>query len=240
MSNRQDMNASAGDAAKTFRGKLPGPPVFESKLEEREYIKFPLAQAFRMVCKRGYDEGVAGIDIQGTMTLYNLSNYLKDPIKPDCFWVNPFVRCISIIWCSYARACISNGPFRRLNIAVFMIHSVIHVARPDFMCAAHSHSKTLDPINQDMCAFYDVHEVEGKAIAEALGFKKDAILQNHGLLVATSTIEATLHFYITLERSCQAQLLVDAAAAGTGAKTVFVDSADAAQTSKSQSRSFFA
>jgi hypothetical protein len=42
------MNAAAGDAAKTFRGRLPGPPVFESKLEERDYVKFRLAQAFRI------------------------------------------------------------------------------------------------------------------------------------------------------------------------------------------------
>lgn len=75
-------------------------------------------------------------------------------------------------------------------------------------------------------------EVEGKAITEALGSKKAAILQNHGLLVATSSIEATVHFYITLERSCQVQLLVDATAAANGVKTVFIDRADATETAK--------
>jgi ribulose-5-phosphate 4-epimerase/fuculose-1-phosphate aldolase len=61
---------------------------------------------------------------------------------------------------------------------------------------------------------------------------KAAILQNHGLLVATSSIEATLHFYITLERSCEVQLWVHAAATASGVKTVFVDSADAVETAK--------
>lgn len=53
------------------------------------------------------------------------------------------------------------------------------------------------------------------------------ILQNHGLLVATPTIEATLHFYIALEKSCQVQLLADAAAAGTGGKTQIIAPEDA-------------
>ena len=39
------------------------------------------------------------------------------------------------------------------------------------------------------------------------------ILQNHGILVACPSIESTLAYYITLERCCQVQLLVDAAAA---------------------------
>lgn len=43
--------------------------------------------------------------------------------------------------------------------------------------------------------------------------------QNHGLLVATTNIEATLHFFVSLEKSCQVQLAADAAAAGTGRKT---------------------
>lgn len=44
-------------------------------------------------------------------------------------------------------------------------------------------------------------------------------MQNHGLLVATTNIEATLHFFVSLEKSCQVQLAADAAAAGTGHKT---------------------
>ena len=39
---------------------FPRPPVFEDKLREREYLKFRLAQAFRIFGHLGYDEGVAG------------------------------------------------------------------------------------------------------------------------------------------------------------------------------------
>lgn len=61
---------------------------------------------------------------------------------------------------------IDGGPNRMLNAAAFMIHSAIHAARPDVLCAAHSHSiygrafcslgRPLDIITQDACAFYNV------------------------------------------------------------------------------------
>ncbi|KAJ7827100.1 class II aldolase/adducin domain-containing protein [Mycena leptocephala] len=222
--------------SKTFRGKMPGPPVFATKLEEREFLKFRLAQALRIFGNRGFDEGVAG------------HITVRDPIRPDCFWVNPFGLHFKLIQPSdlllvdhkgqiLEESGQKDGPFRILNTAAFMIHSAIHAARPDVLCAAHSHStygkafsalgKTLDPISQDACAFYQDHalytqyngivldEVEGLAITEALGSKKAAILQNHGLL-----------------RACQVQLLADSAAAAHGGKTVHINPAQAAETGK--------
>ncbi|KAJ7671256.1 class II aldolase/adducin domain-containing protein [Mycena polygramma] len=238
---------------KAFKGKMPGPPVFATKLEEREFLKFRLAQAFRIFGNRGYDEGLAG------------HITIRDPIRPDCFWVNPWglhfklIQPADLLLVDHKGEVLDESghkdrPFRILNVAAFMIHSAIHAARPDVMCAAHSHSiygkafatlgKSLDPISQDACAFYEDHalytqfngvvldEAEGFAIAEALGTKKAAILQNHGLLVATSSIETTLHFYIALERACQVQLMADAAAAGYGGRPVSIDHAQAAETSK--------
>jgi ribulose-5-phosphate 4-epimerase/fuculose-1-phosphate aldolase len=59
-----------------------------------------------------------------------------------------------------------SGPSRYLNRAAYMIHSAVHEARPDILCAAHSHTihakafsalgVPLDPITQDSCAFYKV------------------------------------------------------------------------------------
>ncbi|KAI0636766.1 arad-like aldolase/epimerase [Trametes polyzona] len=217
-------------------GDLPLPPTFASKQLEREYIKFRLAQAFRIFGKLGYDEGVAG------------HITVRDSIRPDCFWVNPFGKHFSLIQPEdlllvdhHANVQVAeSGPNTLLNRAAFMIHSTIHAKRPDVNCAAHSHSifgrafstlgKELDIITQDSCAFYQDHgmydqyggvvlsEEEGENIAKALGNKKAVILQNHGLLVATNSIEATLHFFVSLEKSCQVQLAADAAAAGTGRK----------------------
>lgn len=39
---------------------IPAVPHFADKYEEREFLKFRLAQAFRIFGKLGYDEGAAG------------------------------------------------------------------------------------------------------------------------------------------------------------------------------------
>lgn len=87
-----------------------------------------------------------------------------------------------------------SGPLRLLNAAAFMIHSAIHTARADVLCAAHSHSihgrafstlgRELDMLTQDSCAFYKDHSVysqfngvvldeeEGAHIVQALGGRK--------------------------------------------------------------------
>ena len=122
---------------------------------------------------------------------------------------------------------------RPVNQAAFAIHSQVHAARPDVVAAAHSHSvygkswstlgRLLDPITQDACAFYDDHALfddytgvvldteEGKRIAYALGTGKAVILRNHGLLTVGHTVEEAVWWFITMERSCQAQLLAEAA-----------------------------
>jgi ribulose-5-phosphate 4-epimerase/fuculose-1-phosphate aldolase len=101
------------------------------------------------------------------------------------------------------------------------------------MAVAHAHSvygkawsslgRKLDPITQDSCAFYNDHVLfdvfngvvldtrDGELLAKCLGDNKAAILQNHGLLTVGETVEAAAWWYITLERSCQAQLLAEAA-----------------------------
>ncbi|KAJ5649526.1 class II aldolase/adducin domain protein [Penicillium longicatenatum] len=223
-------------------------PVFADKVEEREYLKGRLAAAFRIFGKFGYDEGVAG------------HITLRDPVEPTTFWVNPFgtafslMRASDLIRVDHLGKVIDGGENRMLNAAAFMIHSAIHEARPDVICAAHTHSlygrafcslgRPLDIISQDSCAFYNDHviytqfngvvleEDEGIRIAETLGNKKAALLQNHGLLTVGGSVEETVFWFVSLEKSCQVQLLADAAAAGRGGATVKIDDADAALTYK--------
>lgn len=148
---------------KAARGKaihFPKPPTFKDPYEEREYIKGRLAAAFRIFGKYGYDEGVAG------------HITVRDPVEKDSFWVNPFgvsfslIKKSDLIRVNEAGEIIDGGPVRLLNTAAYMIHSAIHIARPDVNAAAHSHSiygrsfcalgKKLDTITQDSCAFHDV------------------------------------------------------------------------------------
>jgi ribulose-5-phosphate 4-epimerase/fuculose-1-phosphate aldolase len=144
------------------------------------------------------------------------------------------------------------GSRRAINAAGFKIHSAIHRARPDVIAACHTHSihgkayssfgKPLDMLNQDVCIFYKAHSVyddfggivledeEGGKIAEALGNNKAVILRNHGLLTVGTTVDEAAYLFTLMERSCEAQLLIDAAAAGSGKKPRLVSSQDAEYT----------
>jgi len=228
--------------------KFPKPPTFDDKYKEREYLKGRLAAAFRIFGKYGFDEGVAG------------HITLRDPVDPSTFWVNPFgvafslIKASDLILVNHEGKVIDGGPVRLLNTAAYMIHHAIHEARPDVNCAAHSHSiygrtfcalgRPLDTITQDSCAFHNdlvlydsfngvvLAQEEGKNIAKALGNKKAALLQNHGLLTCGGTIEETVFWFISLEKCCHAQLMADAAAAGRGGETVKIGEEEAQYTYK--------
>lgn len=75
-------------------------------------------------------------------------------------------------------------------------------------------------------------EKEGINIANALGSSKAALLQNHGLLTVGRTVEETVYWFYSLDKSCHGQLLADAAAAGRGGKTIKIHDEDAAFTFK--------
>ena len=158
--------------AKVQMSKFPGPPKFADKYEEREYLKGRLAAAFRIFGKYGFDEGVAG------------HITLRDPVDPTTFWVNPFgmafslIRKSDLIQVDRHGKIIAGGDVKLLNIAAFVIHSAVHEARPDVMCAAHSHSiygrsfcslgRPLDIITQDSCSFHNVHSANLSILRRAL------------------------------------------------------------------------
>jgi ribulose-5-phosphate 4-epimerase/fuculose-1-phosphate aldolase len=216
-------------------------PSFDRVEDERRHRKQRLAASFRLFGQFGFDEGIAG------------HITARDPELLDHFWVNPLgmsfkmVRVKDLILVN-DRGEVVDGNWP-VNAAAFAIHSQIHAARPDAVAAAHSHSiygkswsalgRTLDPITQDVCAFYEDHAVfddytgvvldieEGKRIAHALGENKAAILRNHGLLTVGQSVDEAVWWFITMERSCQAQIL--ASSAGT---PILIDPDMALQTSK--------
>jgi ribulose-5-phosphate 4-epimerase/fuculose-1-phosphate aldolase len=215
---------------------IPMPPSFSSVEEERLHRKQRLAAAFRMFSKCGFDEGVAG------------HITARDPELTDHFWVNPFgmhfgqVRVSDLILVNDSGEVVEGG--RPVNAAAFAIHSQVHRARPDVVAAAHAHSlygkswsslgRLLDPITQDACAFYGDHALfddytgvvldteEGRRISGALGTRKAVILRNHGLLTVGESVDEAAWWFLTMERSCQAQLLAEAAGA-----PVLIDEASA-------------
>ena len=217
------------------------PPTFDNVEDERRHLLERLAASFRMFGRFGFDEGVAG------------HITVRDPEHPDQFWVNPFgmnfkhISVSDLICVDHSgEVVVGTNP---VNRAAFAIHSRVHAARPDVVAAAHSHSvygkawsslrRPLDPLTQDSCAFYDDHVVfddytgvvldtaEGDRIGAALGDNKAAILSNHGNLTVGQSVDEATWWFITMERTCQAQLLAEA----TGHKPVLIDPDQAKKTS---------
>jgi ribulose-5-phosphate 4-epimerase/fuculose-1-phosphate aldolase len=206
--------------------EMPTPPAFASVADERRHRLERLAGAFRLFGRFGFGEGVAG------------HITARDPEFPDHFWVNPFgmsfrhIRVSDLILVNHQGEVVLGR--KPVNRAAFVIHSAIHAARPDVVAACHAHSihgkawsalgRTLDPITQDACAFYEDHavcaeagglvaldEAIGKALATALGDHKAVIHRNHGNVTVGRTVDEAAWWFITMERTCQAQLLAEAA-----------------------------
>ncbi len=219
------MNKPAYEVVMSKANQSVEPETFDNFEDERLYVKKRLTAGFRLFGKLGFDEGSAG------------HITVRDPEHSDRFWVNPFGVSFKQIKMSELLLVNHDGEILEgdgiLNAAAFAIHSGIHKARPDVMAAAHSHSvygktwsslgRKLDPLTQDSCAFYNDHVVfndftgvvldpsEGKRIAKDLGQNKAAILLNHGLLTVGTCVDTAVWWYITMERSCQAQLMAEAA-----------------------------
>ncbi|MFA5886094.1 MAG: class II aldolase/adducin family protein [Acidimicrobiia bacterium] len=219
----------------------PAFPEFTNPDDERRHRKQRLAAAFRLFGRFGFDEGIAG------------HITARDPERLDHFWVNPFgmnfkqIRVRDLILVNDSGQVVE-GTWP-VNKAAFAIHSQLHAARPDVVAAAHAHSlhgkawsslrRPLDPLTQDACAFYGDHAVfddytgvvldleEGKRLAVALDDHKAVILSNHGLLTVGHTVDEAAWWFITMERTCHAQLLAEAA--GT---PVLIDPEVAAETAR--------
>jgi len=202
------------------------PPTFETVEEEREHRKAKLAGALRIFGRFGFSEGVAG------------HITVRDPEFPELFWVNPFgmsfrhIRSSDLILLDHDGNVVYGSS--HVNRAAFVLHAAVHRARPDVVAAAHSHSVhgksfsslgiPLAPLTQDACAFYEDHVVikeqggavvfeldAGKEFAEAFSSGKAAIHQNHGLFTVGQTVDEACFWFVTMERSCQAQLMAMAA-----------------------------
>jgi len=224
---------------------LPGIPLFTDYEKHRHWILEHMAGAFRVFARKGFTEGMSG----------HIS--VRDPEHAHQFWTNPLgrhfglLRASDMILVDYSGAVVGGSTSRPANAAGFLIHSAVHKARPDVHAACHMHSKAgkawsafarpLEMLNQDICYIYGeaqavytefggvvFSEEEGKRLAAALGSKgKGLILRNHGLLTVGGTVDEAAYLFTLMERSCEVQLMVEAAAAN-GIPKILVDD-DAAE-----------
>ncbi|KAG8631088.1 hypothetical protein KVT40_000228 [Elsinoe batatas] len=234
-----DLTTKSPLAAISCGTTLPSIPTYPSFAAHRREILAHMAGAFRVFSTKKFTEGMSG----------HIS--LRDPEYPTTFWTNPLGRHFGLLKASDMILLNASGQpiggnlARPANAAGFLIHAAVHEARPDVNAACHTHGvagkawsafgRKLDMLNQDMCYFYgeaqglyaDFGGVvltpdEGRRLAAALGERgKGMVLRNHGLLTVGGTVDEAAYLYTLMERSCEVQLLVEAARGG-GKETVEV------------------
>lgn len=219
------INASASNLSNADQRVLPRPLEIADVKCARLHRKQTMIACLRIFSKLGYDTDIAG------------HFAVRDPEMTDCIWVNPMLvpfACMTIddliLMDERGNVLEGNHP---VNLGAYVIHSRIHEARPHVVASVHLHSRfgkawsslgrLLQPTDQDACAFYQDHALyseyngvpqdldEGQAITRALGQNNALILQNHGLLAVGSSVESAAWRYITMERACEAQLLIASA-----------------------------
>jgi ribulose-5-phosphate 4-epimerase/fuculose-1-phosphate aldolase len=158
------------------------------------------------------------------------------PGDDDHFLLNPFglmyneVTASNLVKVDLDGNVLDDTPYT-INQAGYTIHSAVHGARKDVQCVLHTHTEAgmaisalncgLLPLNQGALRFYNrigYHDYEGIAldldererIVASLGPHKALILRNHGLLTAGASIAEAFVLMYHLEKSCNAQLMINA------------------------------
>jgi ribulose-5-phosphate 4-epimerase/fuculose-1-phosphate aldolase len=196
---------------------------------ERE-ARIALAACYRLVAHFGMDD----------LIYTHIS--ARVPGEPRHFLINPYgmmfheITASSLVKIDYDGKVVGDSGYP-VNEAGFVIHSALHMARPDVHCVLHTHTRAgvavscleegLLHINQHSALFYDrvaYHDYEGIALdldersrlVRDMGDKSAMILRNHGLLTAGRSVEEAFTLMFYLEKACRIQIDLMAA----GAKTI--------------------
>ena len=194
-------------------------PSFSGGSDAEWAARCDLAAAYRLVAHFGWDDLI--------------STHLSVRIAGrDEFLINPLglmfeeITASSLVKVNFDGDIVQDTPYS-INRAGFVIHSAIHMARPELHCVIHLHTKDgvaisateegLLPLNQSaMIIRSEVarHAYEGVATSEEerarlvadLGDKRIMILDNHGTLYAGESVaEAFYHCYL-FEWACTTQV----------------------------------
>jgi ribulose-5-phosphate 4-epimerase/fuculose-1-phosphate aldolase len=201
------------------------------QIESREWeLRVQLAAAYRIIDHMGWSE------------LIWTHTTVRVPGPEHHFLINPYgLRfdevCASNLVKVDLHGNIIGDQAQEINPAGFVIHSAIHMARPDVQCIMHTHTVAgmavaalqigLLPISMYALGYYErvaYHDFEGPSLdreerqrlASNLGDKNVLILRTHGLLTCGQTVAQAFVRMFRLERACQVQL----AAQATGSELV--------------------
>ena len=175
------------------------------------------------------------VDLFGWSDLLGTHISARVPGEEDAFLINPYgllfdeITASSLVKVDEAGTILSPTD-RHINPAGFVIHSAIHMAKPDLACALHTHTPAgtavataksgLRPITQHALAIIAhtaYHGYEGIAtdlserdrLVADLGDANLLILRNHGLLTVGRTIAEAFVWMYRAERACRMQVAFD-------------------------------
>jgi len=195
--------------------------VREQVSAEEWQTRVDLAACYRLVALYGYTEGIA--------------NHIsaRVPGTHDQFLLNPYgllyeeMDASSLIKVDLEGNVLFNATDLAVNTAGFVIHSAVHMARPDAGCVIHLHTpdgmavsalgEGLLPLNQtamlviDDLAFHDYEGValeldERERLQADLGARHWMLLRNHGTLAVGRNVADAFNRMYLLERACTAQV----------------------------------
>ncbi|KAH7344248.1 class II aldolase/adducin N-terminal [Pyrenochaeta sp. MPI-SDFR-AT-0127] len=243
---------------------LPSIPVFSSYDKHRAWLLTHMAGAFRVFARKGFTEGMSGhISIRDpehphTFWTNPLAKHFGMLTASDMVLVDYNGK---VVGGNTSRP--ANGAGFLIHSAVHKARPDVHAACHMHGKAGKAWSafgKKLEMINQDACYFYGdaqavyeefggvvLDEAEGKRLAAALGPRgKGMILRNHGLLsswlteinqqkTVGNTVDEAAYLYTLMERSCEIQLMVDAAAALSDREKIYIDEEAAEYTFRMES-----
>jgi ribulose-5-phosphate 4-epimerase/fuculose-1-phosphate aldolase len=172
-------------------------------------------------------------DLYGMSDLAGTHISARVPGPEDHFLLNPFgwlfdeITASSLIKVDVEGNVVS-GNSEQLNFAGFVIHSAIHMTRPELICVMHAHTRAnngvgmqkegLLPISQKALLMYHYvryHEFEGAALnlgererilADMGDEGRAMILRNHGALTVGRSVGEAFVWMYKLEMACQHQI----------------------------------
>src|SRR3954454_107230 len=194
--------------------------VREQVSPEEWQARVDLAACYRLTAMYGMTEMIA--------------NHIscRVPGHNDQFLINPYgmlyeeIDASCLIKVDVEGNTLFNASDYDVNVAGFVIHSAIHMAKHDIDCVAHTHTPAgmavsamecgLLPLAQTSMRFLHIayHDFEGIAdnldererLVRDLGEHEASGPPDHGLLVVVRTIPAAFNLLYRMERSCELQV----------------------------------
>jgi ribulose-5-phosphate 4-epimerase/fuculose-1-phosphate aldolase len=200
----------------------------EAVKDQNQQFRIDLAAAYRLIHRLGLDDSI----------YTHIS--VRLPGSHDRFLINPYgmrfdeVTASNLVTVDLDGVVIDDPLGLGINPAGFTIHSAVHAARPGVACVLHTHTvagiavscqkQGLLPLNQWSMQFTGClayHDYEGIALdlderqrlVADLGDKFVMVLRNHGMLTCGRSVAEAFKLMHNLERSCRAQLAIQAAGA---------------------------